>query len=100
MGLSIHRVVLFVAVFHIQNMDAIVEMGRCIHGVAVFNGSLSSCVTLTVQVATPTTLTKNHSVFFNLAIIVLITYNLYLTVPDDPFASPSGVSVKVVISLG
>ena len=26
----------------IQNMDAIVEVGRCIHGVVVFNGSLYS----------------------------------------------------------
>ena len=28
----------------IQNMDAIVEMGHCIHGVVVFNGSLYSRV--------------------------------------------------------
>ena len=78
------------------------EMGRCIHGVAVFNGSLSPCVYTVTHFRQPHQphLQKITQFFFNLAIIVLMTYNLYLTVPDDPFASPSEVSVKVVTSLG
>ena len=43
MGLGIHKASVFVYKGHsIQNMNANVETGRCIHGDVVFNGSLCS----------------------------------------------------------